>query len=158
VQTYSGRDDTNSPKNIDASGKGTGLPFSDEGFILPEDLCYLMEPGIRYGKAYQCDHQIQWFIENGDESDFETLAVLAEHIRLQNDYTRFMQWWQKLARAIEQAVDKRFPPVITPRSLGVAKQRQEFYEQVLRETNNRFHHMDIFFLFGLIDACDMKFE
>jgi len=30
--------------------------------------------------------------------------------------------------------------------------------RLLTEANDKVDHMDIYFLFGLMDACDMKFE
>jgi hypothetical protein len=40
----------------------------------------------------------------------------------------------------------------------IAECRKEMRMRLLSEANDQMHHMDIYFLFGLMDACDLKFE
>ncbi|MDZ7615531.1 MAG: hypothetical protein U1E05_00915 [Patescibacteria group bacterium] len=35
--------------------------------------------------------------------------------------------------------------------------RREMRGRLVEEANNRVHHMDVYFLFGLMDACDLDF-
>lgn len=157
---------------------------------IPKELEYLVEPAISYGRKYQFDDTIQWFLENAAESDFETLAALAERTRLSGDYSRFLQWSDEVDDVLDRLVDERYPytinvseqqrkdflQLINPdmaerlrekrvRQLVEADDRSEVAERrktmrarQLTEANDRVHHMDIYFLFGLMDACDMAFE
>ncbi len=156
---------------------------------IPEELEYLLEPGIHYGRNYKFDDAVQWFLENAEESDFETLAALAEHARLSGDYHRFSQWWYEVDDAVERIVDERYPYTIEIskqqrkqylRMIGpdlpedrwekavrstaeanddseIADRRREMRSRLDSEANDKVHHMDIHFLFGLMDACDFKF-
>lgn len=157
---------------------------------MPKELEYLVEPAIEYGRKYQFDDAVQWFLENAEESDFETLAALAERARLSADYPRLMEWLNEVGDVLDRIVDERYPytidiseqlrkellPLISPdvaerwREKGLrqlaeasdrsdlAERRSEMRSRQLTEANDRVHHMDIYFLFGLMDACDMKFE
>lgn len=170
--------------NSPADRPNGGLP------PIPEELEYLVEPGIQYGKKYHFDDAVQWFLENADESDFETLAALAERARLAGDYQRFLKWSEEVDDVLERIVDERYPytidlseqqreeylRLINPslaehlREKGVrllaetndrsevAERRREMRGRQLTEANDQVHHMDIYFLFGLMDACDMKFQ
>jgi hypothetical protein len=40
----------------------------------------------------------------------------------------------------------------------IAQRRREMRSRQLSVANDKVHHMDIYFLFGLMDACDMGFE
>ncbi len=157
---------------------------------VPKELAYLVEPAIQYGRKYQFDDAIQWFLENAEESDFETLAALAERARLTGDYPRFLQWSDEVGDVSERIVDERYPysidisaqqrkdflrlinPDISEQRKQkcvreqaeasdrskVAERRREERMRLLTEANDKVHHMDIYFLFGLMDACDMTFE
>jgi hypothetical protein len=162
---------------------------------LPEELEYLLEPAIRYGRQYKFDDQVQWFLENASESDIETLAALAERARLSGSYACYRQWSYEVDDAINRVVDtcypytvdisaerrKEFlrlineavdPPEIAERRREkrlrmiaeasdrseIAKHRRDMRGRSITESNDLLHHMDIYFLFGLMDACDMEFE
>jgi hypothetical protein len=171
--------------------------LSDEIVLpsLPKELEYLNEPGIHYGRKYEFDDDVQWFVENADESDLEVLAGLAERVRFSGDYQRFLDWSYEVDEALDRLVDERYPHVVTVASSDrpgllrlinetaeppevaerrrerrlrglveardtseIAKQRREMRSSLLSAANEKVHHMDIYFLFGLMDACDMKFE
>ena len=162
---------------------------------IPEELEYLVEPGIRYGRRYEFDDDVQWFVENAEESDLETLAALAERARLSGDYRRFMEWSYVVYDVSDRLVDERYPytvevsekerkellPLINEdfdrpevaerwrekRLRGfieaadrseLAERRREMRSRLGTEANDKVHDMDIYFLFGLMDACDMEFE
>lgn len=157
---------------------------------MPDELEYLIEPAIRYGRKYQFDDAVQWFLENAEELDLETLAALAERARLSSDYPRLMQWSNEVDDVVDRIVDERYPytidiseqqrkdflrlinPDVAERwrekavrdsaeagdHSDIAEQRKEMRGRLLTEANDRVHHMDIYFLFCLMDACDMKFE
>lgn len=162
---------------------------------LPEELEYLLEPGIHYGRKYKFDDAVQWFVENAEESDFEALAALAERARLSGDYRRFSEWWYEVNGVHERIVDERYPytvhvpPERRPQLLRLineagdrpevaarlrerrlrsfieaeddselVQRRREMRMRLIGEINDKVHHMDIHFLFGLMDACDMEFE
>lgn len=161
---------------------------------IPEELAYLIEPAIRYGRKYQFDNDVQGFLENAEESNIELLAALAERAQLSGDYTRLIQWSHDVDDVSDSIVDKQYPyPIDTSahrnellrlineandppgmsdrwrekrlRQLAeandrseIAERRKEMRMRLLAEANDRVHHMDIYFLFGLMDACDMEFE
>ena len=81
-KTYSSNDHT----NIDAAHNEYIFP------LIPNELKYLIEPDIHFGKNYQFDGAVQWFVENAEESKFETLAALAERVRLSGDYPYMLRW------------------------------------------------------------------
>jgi len=89
---------------------------------IPKELEYLIEPGTYYGRKYRFDNDVQWFIENADESDFETLAALAERARLSGDYVRLMEWMDEVRDVVERMVDERYPY----RLVISEQQRKEF--------------------------------
>jgi hypothetical protein len=156
---------------------------------IPEELEYLIEPGIHYGRKYEFDDAVQWFLENAEESDFETLAALAERARLSGDYLRLMQWMDEVDDVLDRIVDERYPytihiseqqrkqflrhinPDLPERrrekalrrvaeahdESEIADRRREMSSRLLSEANDKVHHMDIYFLFGLMDACEFKF-
>jgi hypothetical protein len=168
-------------------------PMPDEFPPIPDELEYLVEPGIHYGRKYQFDDDVQWFLENAEESDFETLAALAERARLSGDYPRFLQWSYEVDDVWDRVVDERYPytidiserrkellrlineandpPDIAERwrekrlrqlaeandDSDIAERRRKMRMRQLTEANDKVHHMDIYSLFGLMDACDMKF-
>lgn len=39
-----------------------------------------------------------------------------------------------------------------------AQVRRKMRLRLLKDANDQVHHMDIYFLFGLMDACDLRFE
>ena len=162
---------------------------------LPEELEYLLEPGIHYGRKYQFDDAVQWFVDNAEESDFDALAALAERARLAGDYRRFQEWWYEVDEVLERIVDEHYPytvqvpPERRPQLLrlineagdrpevaerlrekrlrssieaedesDLAERRRKMRMRLIGEINDKVHHMDIHFLFGLMDACDMDFE
>ena len=178
----------------DRSGDDLGRNEPDFPPLL-EDLEYLLEPGIRYGAKYQFGEDIEWFLENAPESDFETLATLAEKVRLAGDYGRYLEWAFELGDAVECIVDERYPytveiseeereellpmicvagdsPDIAKRRIErclrrsvesrddseIARRRKELRDRLNVVASDRTHDMDIHFLFGLMDACDMKFD
>lgn len=156
---------------------------------VPKDLEYLVEPAIQYGK-YQFDDDVQWFLENAEESDFETLAALAERARLSGDYPRYLQWSNEVDDVVERIVDERYPYTIDISEQqrkdflrlfgpGIAEHRKEKCVRRSAEANDRselaerrkemrmrldtqaddkLHGMDIYLLFGLMDACDLTFD
>jgi hypothetical protein len=162
--------------------------------LIPEELAYLVEPAIHYGRKYKFDNDIQWFLENAEESDFETLATLAERARFSGDYSRLRQWSYEVDDVLDRIVDERYPymidisecreellslinEAIDPPDVAerrrekrlrqlaeasdqtpLADRRREMRMGLLTVANDRVHHMDIYFLFGLMDACNMKFE
>lgn len=162
---------------------------------LPEELEYLLEPGIDYGRKYRFDDAVQWFVENAEESHFDALAAVAERARLSDDYRRFQEWWYEIDEVLERIVDDRYPytvlvpPERRPQLLrlineagdrpeiaerlregrlrsfieaeddsDLVQRRREMRMRLIGEINDKVHHMDIHFLFGLMDACDMEFE
>jgi hypothetical protein len=58
------------------------------------------------------------------------------------------RWREKRLLALVEADDRS----------DVAERRKEMRMRLLAESNDKVHHMDVYFLFGLMDACDMKFE
>jgi len=157
---------------------------------IPEELKYLVEPAIQYGRRYQFDDAVKRFLENAEESDFEIFAALAERARLSCDYPRFLQWSDEVDEVVDRIVDDRYPytmdiseqqrkdflRLINPDMVDrfregrlrqflevddhseVAERRRDMRARKLTEANDKVHHMDIYFLFGLMDACDMAFE
>jgi hypothetical protein len=157
---------------------------------VPEELEYLLESAIRYGREYKFDDGVQRFLQNGRESDFENLAALAEHARLSEDYLRLMNWMDEVDDVVERIVDTRIPysvvvsderrrqylKLVNPNLPAnrrekcvresaeaddpspLAKRRSDLRDRLLIEANDIVHHMDLYFLFGLMDACDMTFE
>ena len=157
---------------------------------IPEELEYLIDPAIEYGRKYQFDDAVQWFLENAEESAFETLAAIAERARIYGHYARFLQWADEVDDVCDRIVDERYPHTIdiseqeqkefsewinpdiperrwekllrqtveTNDRSDIAKQRREMRTRLTTEADDSVHHMDVYFLFGLMDACDMKFE
>lgn len=125
---------------------------------MPPELEYLLEPGIHYGRKYQFDDAMQRFLENAEESEFETLASLAERARLGGDYRRLLEWWRDINDVSDYILEKRYPKAIAAQQPEIAKERDEFELGQLGEVNDTLHHMDIYHLFGLMDACDLDFE
>lgn len=76
---------------------------------LPEELEYLLEPAIRYGRKYQFFGDAQRFAEKAEESELEALAAIAERARLSSDYQRFSEWWYEVDEIQERIVDERYP-------------------------------------------------
>ena len=162
---------------------------------LPEELDYLLEPGIHYGRKYQFYEDAQSFAENAEESELEALAAIAERARLSGDYRRFSEWWYEVRDVQERIVDEHYPytvhvpPERRPQLLrlineaedrpevaerlrerrlrsfieaedesDLAERRRKMRMRLVGEIDDKVHHMDIHFLFGLMDACDMEFE
>lgn len=165
-------------------------PMSDSWPPIPVELEYLIEPAIHYGRKYQFSGAIDGFLGNAEESTFETLAGLAERVRLSTDYSRFLQWSNEVDDVVDYMVDDRYPYTIdisehqrkdylrlinpdmaermkekalrrfaeaNDRS-DAAERRKEMRGRLLCEANDQVHHMDIYFLFGLLDAYDMEYE
>lgn len=170
-------------------------PMLHEFPAIPQELEYLIEPAIHYGKKYRFDDAIQLFLKNAEELDFETLAALAERARLFSDYPRLMKWMNGIGDVLDRIVDERYPytidiseqqrrellrlineandpPDVAERRRekrlrqlaeandrsDIAACRRKMSMQLLEEANEKIHHMDIYFLFGLMDACNMTFE
>jgi hypothetical protein len=157
---------------------------------IPDELEYLVEPGIHYGRKYQFDNDVQCFLENAEESDLESLATLAERVRLSGDYPHFLQWSREVDYVLEHIVDQRYPykieiseqqrnvylrlvnPDLAERwkdkcvrhsaeandNSDLAERRRAMRMHLLTKANDKVHHMDIYYIFGLMDACDMEFE
>lgn len=88
---------------------------------IPEELAYLLEPAIRFN-MYLFEDQIQAFLENGDEKEFEMLASLAERARLAGHYAQVMSWMDEICEVIDRIVDKRHPYSPT-----ISRQQEMYY-------------------------------
>jgi hypothetical protein len=58
---------------------------------LPEELGYLIEPAEIYG-VHSSEQEIIDFLDAASEGDMQTLARVAEQIRLENDGPKIAEW------------------------------------------------------------------
>ena len=121
---------------------------------MPVELEYLIEPGIRYGRAYHFDNDVDWFLENAEESDFDHLATLAERARLAGDYPRLIQWMREISNVSERKIELHFLESNLSGS-DLSKAKIKFELQKLGEVNDKLHDMDIYFLW--FDGC-LRYE
>lgn len=197
MQPADNPDNSGSESADELAGDERGLPpIRDRLPPIPHELEYLVEPGIHYGRRYQFDDAIQWFLENAEESEFDALAALAERVRLSGHFPVFDRWSSDVNDVVDRILDERHPYTVRTiskrekdsllrlinvandppdvahrrREKGLrafleanddsdaAKRRREASGRLLMEANDAVHHMDIYFLFGLMSACDMEFE
>jgi hypothetical protein len=80
-----------SPSNQNASTTNSSHPgpprLTDLGILadLPDDLSYLAEPALEYGR-FQFDEHIFDFLESATPKQMEELASVAERVRINDHY------------------------------------------------------------------------
>jgi len=125
---------------------------------LPSELEYLLAPAQTYGNRFQSDSDIARFLECASESDMEMLATIAERVWLNNHYPSLVEWWSGVDTAIKSEVARQYPPRVVSRKSGISENCHNLEGKLIEEANRRCGHMDLYFLFGLMDACDLRFE
>lgn len=68
----------------------------DDAWRLPEDLEYLVGPALHFGERYSCELRMVHFFEEASERECDELAALAERVRMNRDWTRILQWLNKV--------------------------------------------------------------
>jgi hypothetical protein len=78
-------------------GAETPSPLDeDERWRLPEDLEYLVGPALHFGERYSCELRMVHFFEEASKRECDELAALAERVRMNRDWTRILQWLNKV--------------------------------------------------------------
>lgn len=64
----------------------------DPSLKLPEDLEYLVGPALHFGERYCDELRMLRFVKEASRSECDTLAALAERVRIKGDWPRILAW------------------------------------------------------------------
>jgi len=104
--------------------------------------------------CYDVDDEIERIVDHmwpyiPEELSEERRAELMPLINVTNAPSeRVEQWIEKRLRRVAEDQDQS----------DVARERQQLRGELTIRANKDVHYMDIYFLFGLMDACDMPYE
>ena len=78
----------------------------DPTLRLPEDLEYLVGPALHFGEQYCDELRMLRFSQEASGSECDTLAALAEQVRISGDWPRVLRWLNEVGdRSVRYSVE-----------------------------------------------------